>query len=253
MIVLFTDFGIGSPYIGQMQNVLFQHAPGQQIIILFSDAPTFDARSSAYLLPAYIDEFAAETVFLCVVDPGVGSVARKPVMLRIDERWYVGPDNGLFNVVAMRARDKQAIEWWDITWQPDKLSSSFHGRDLFAPVAAMLANGDKPQAERQDAAARIDTRWPEELEEIIYIDHFGNAITGIRADAVTENNGIVTCLQQAHGERLLTLKYARTFSEVPPGQGFWYRNANGLVEIAVNQGSARDHLALTIGSRIRII
>ena len=245
MIVLFTDFGIGSPYVAQLQNVLYRRAPEQKIITLFSNAPSFNPKSSAYLLPAYINEFTPGTVFLCVIDPGVGNAKRKPVMLRIDERWYVGPDNGLFNVIAQRADNPNSIEWWDITWQPDKLSHSFHGRDLFAPVAAMLASGDFPLAQKQDAATRIDPHWPIELEEIIYIDRFGNAITGVRADNVTEQQRVLVQRQE--------LTYVRTFSDVPPGQSFWYRNANGLIEIAVNQGSAAHQLSLSVGSQIHIV
>lgn len=244
MIVLFTDFGIGSPYIGQMQNVLYQHAPEQQLITLFSDAPSYNPRASAYLLPAYVGEFPEGTIFLCVVDPGVGSDTRKPVILNIDDRWYVGPDNGLFNVVGLRANNKQKTRWWDITWQPDKLSSSFHGRDMFAPVAAMLANGKMPEVQTQNAETRIDPNWPTELEEIVYIDHFGNAISGIRAEAISKQSHVV--VQQ------YDFTYARTFSDVSQGQSFWYINANGLVELAVNQGNACETYNVNLGDRIQI-
>lgn len=244
MIVIFTDFGIGSPYIGQMQNVLYRYAPDQAVITLFSDAPSFNPKSSAYLLPAYIDEFEAGTVFLCVVDPGVGDVTRKPVILQVDGRWFVGPDNGLFNVVAMRARDIESLQWWDITWQPDTLSNSFHGRDLFAPVAAMLTQGTMPEAQQQNTGNRIDRSWPAELEQIIYFDHFGNAITGVRATAISKDKHI---LLQQH-----VLRYARTFSDVETGNAFWYENANGLVEIAMNQGNVVRHFSLRIGDRIQI-
>jgi hypothetical protein len=140
MIVLFTDFGLHGPYVGQMRAVLHQMAPGTPVIDLFADAPVGNPRASAYLLAAYAAWFSAGTVFLCVVDPGVGGV-RPAIILEADGKWYVGPGNGLFELVQRRAETTQSF---DITWHPERLSASFHGRDLFAPVAAILARGEAP-------------------------------------------------------------------------------------------------------------
>ena len=244
MIVLFTDFGVNGPYVGQMKAVLMQHAPEAAVIDLFADVPAWNIKAAAYLLPAYVEEFPQGTIFLCVIDPGVGTQTRRPVILNIDGRWFVGPDNGLFNMVALRAHNRGDIQWWDITWQPDRLSNSFHGRDLFAPVAAMLARGDMPATQQQSATQRIDTTWPEQLSAIIYIDCFGNAMTGMQARALTKENVVIV-----HQHRLV---YARTFAEVPAGESFWYENANGLVELATNQGRACDMLSLEIGVSIAI-
>src|SRR6516225_9558286 len=131
MIVLFTDFGLHGPYTGQMKAVLHQMAPNIPVIDLFSDAPVGNPKASAYLLASYAAWFSAGAVFLCVVDPGVGG-ARPAIILEADGRWYVGPGNGLFELVQRRARQARS---WDITWKPERLSASFHGRDLFAPVA----------------------------------------------------------------------------------------------------------------------
>lgn len=241
MILLFTDFGLEGPYIGQMKAVLLQQAPGVGLIDLFSDVPPYDAKGAAYLLAAYSHGFPEESVFLCVVDPGVGS-ARKGVVVRADDRWYVGPDNGLFNVVARRAG---TVQWWDIDWCPERLSASFHGRDLFAPVAARLARGEAPPGVLQDPSFRVDREWPDDLAQVVYIDRFGNVMTGIRAsvlgpDAMLALNG--HCL-----------KRARTFSDVPPGAGFWYENANGLAEIAVNQGRADQRLGAKAGDPVAVL
>ena len=135
MIVLFTDFGLHGPYTGQMKAVLHQMAPSIPIIDLFSDAPVGNPKASAYLLASYAAWFSAGAVFLCVVDPGVGG-ARPAIILEADGRWYVGPGNGLFELVQRRARQARS---WDITWKPEHLSASFHGRDLFAPVARTMA------------------------------------------------------------------------------------------------------------------
>ena len=107
MIVLFTDFGLHGPYTGQMKAVLHQMAPGIPVIDLFADAPVGNPKASAYLLAAYAAWFPAGTVFLCVIDPGVGGT-RPAIILEADGRWYVGPGNGLFELVQRRAtRDAQ--------------------------------------------------------------------------------------------------------------------------------------------------
>lgn len=242
MIILFTDFGCAGPYVGQMKSVLHQQAPGCVLIDLFADAPRHNPRAAAYLLAAYLDEFPEESIFLCVVDPGVGDPARGAVVLRVDNRWLVGPDNGLFNIVAMRGR---VVEWWDITWRPPRLSASFHGRDVFAPVAARLARGEAPPGVRRELQEDVKCLWPDDLAEIIYIDHFGNAMTGLRASRVPAEARLIV------GSQLL--QSALTFSAVPPGSAFWYENANGLVEIAVNQGRADRMLGLEIGGAVEVM
>ena len=240
MIVLFTDFGLHGPYVGQMTAVLHRDAPGVPVVNLFADAPAQDPRAAAYLLAAYAPEFPAGTVFLCVVDPGVGG-DRAPLVCRADERWFVGPDNGLFAILARRARE---TSWQTIEWRPETLSATFHGRDLFAPAAARLATvGALPGAPLAgDQALRPD--WPDELLEIIYIDHFGNAIIGARAASLPWQ-----AVLEAGGGKV---ERARTFSDVAPGEAFWFENANGLAEIAVNKGRAADLLNLAIGQPVAL-
>lgn len=240
MIVLFTDFGLEGPYIGQMKAVLAQRAPGVSVIDLFADAPSQDPMLGAYLLAAYALEFPRGSVFLAVVDPGVGG-DRRAVLVLAEGRWYVGPDNGLFNVIAQRAVE---VRWWDITWRPERLSATFHGRDLFAPVAADVAQGEMPKSTEQPLKERIQPGWPEELDRIVYIDYYGNAMTGIRASRAPV--GGVLCA----GRHLLKLRQARAFGDRPKGDGFWYENANGLVEIAVNQDRADRTLGIGLGDRV---
>ncbi len=239
MIILVTDFGLEGPYIGQMISVLYQIAPGVPVVNLLADAPVHNPRATAYLLAAYTQDFPPGSIFLCVVDPGVGSGIHQPVIVRANDRWFVGPDNGLFNAIARRAKE---FRRWTITWRPDKLSASFHGRDLYAPVAARLAKGEPPMGE--PSSHEIAQPWPEDLYEVIYIDHFGNAMTGIRASILSKDQ----VLEVNHR----ALRGALTFAEVPVGHAFWYENANGLVEIAVNQGRADKHLAIQIGDPIAL-
>ncbi|MBL28660.1 MAG: hypothetical protein CMM50_14025 [Rhodospirillaceae bacterium] len=240
MIVLFTDFGYAGPYVGQMKAVIAREAPGVPVIDLFADAPAFDPMASAYLLAAYWREFPAGTVFLCVVDPGVGG-ARRPVVLNASERWFVGPDNGLMAIVARRC-GVAAATWRRIDWRPAKLSASFHGRDLFAPVAGRLGKGIPPSSSAIDPATVVGADWPDDFLRVVYVDHYGNAMTGCRASALPSGAVLL-----AAGQRL---SRARTFGDVPPGTAFWYENANGLAEIAVNQGRADAVLGLDIGSEV---
>ncbi|MBI3545737.1 MAG: SAM-dependent chlorinase/fluorinase [Gammaproteobacteria bacterium] len=241
MIVLFTDFGVADPYVGQMHAVLASVAPQLPVIDLFHAAPNFDIRAAAYLLPAYTREFPVGTIFIGVVDPGVGG-PRRPVMLKADERWYVGPDNGLFHIVARRAA---ASECYVIRWQAPRLSASFHGRDLFAPVAARLARGEMADAEPTTLTTPDGPPWPDDLAAILYIDHYGNAITGIRAAKLASD--------QTLRMGKVIVKYARTFTEASPGTPFWYENANGLVEIALNRASVAKECHLHTGDAVTVM
>jgi len=238
MIVLVTDFGLDGPYTGQVQAVLQQQAPGIPAISLFADLAAFDIQGAAYLLPSYTQGFVPGTVFLCVVDPGVGS-QRPGVVVRADGRWYVGPNEGLFAILARRVGQ---IECWRLP-EVAHASASFHARDVFAPAAARLARGSGAAGERVSVQTLLQPEWPDDLFRVVYIDRYGNAITGVRASAMPGDAVLRT------GEYLLPR--GRTFSDVGTGAAFWYENANGLVEIAVNQGRADRELGLQVGTPFR--
>jgi hypothetical protein len=238
-IVLYTDFGSGDLYVGQVKAVLQRLAPGSAVIDLLHDAPAFNVRASAHLLAALIGGFAEGSVFLTVVDPGVGGV-RDAIVMEADGRWYVGPDNGLLSVVGARALKGDC---WRIVWQPEQLSSSFHGRDLFAPVAATLAvQGGLPKEWFEHAGGLSVEFGGDDVPEIIYVDHYGNAHTGIRASGIPRE-----AVLAAGGRRL---PYARVFAETAEAAAFWYENSQGLVEIAVNRASAAQLLQLKIGDGV---
>jgi len=239
MIVLFTDFGLEGPYTGQVQAVLHQQAPGIAVISLFADLAPFDIQAAAYLLPAYAAGFPPGSVFLCVVDPGVGG-DRPGVVVRADGRWYVGPDEGLFAILARRARHVECLE----LPRPETASPSFHARDVFAPLVARLARDGSFGAGPVTSAAAARPEWPDELHQVVYIDRYGNPITGTRAAAVT---GAATLSINGHA-----LSRARTFTDMPSGTAFWYANSNGLVEIAVNRGRADRQLDIAVGTPFEV-
>ena len=237
MIFLFTDYGMEGPYIGQVEAVLHLHAPNAKVINLMADAPRNKPKASAFLLASLIHQIPIGSIIFCVVDPGVGADKDKPTAMKIDGRWFVGPDNGLFDIVAKHAKEILA---WHITWNPVRLSNSFHGRDLYAPVCAMLENKEQIPGDRVGWTDKH--QWPGDLYEVIYIDHFGNCMTGIRAETLNTQAVFKINEQEIHN--------AKTFSNVSIGQSFWYENSNGLVEIAVNLGSANKILNITIGHPI---
>jgi len=233
-IVLFTDFGSADHYVGQVKSALWRRAPQSEIIDLLHEVPAFDVRAGAHLLDAMKNSFPENSVFLAVVDPGVGS-ARDALVLEADHRHYVGPDNGLLSVVAARATWRR---WWRITWRPATLSESFHGRDLFAPIAALLAASALSPDAREVITSPVTDFGAADLAEIIYVDHYGNAHSGLRAGAVSRDE-----IFELNGYRFA---FARVFSEVPQGGAFWYENSQNLIEFAVNCGNAARSYGITV-------
>ncbi len=241
MIVLFTDFGLEGPYVGQVRAVLLREAPGVPAVDLCHDLPAARPDLAAYLLAAWIEAFPRGCVVLAVVDPGVGS-ERRALALEAGGRWFVGPDNGLLAIVARRG-GATACRTLDPGAAP--LSASFHGRDLFAPAAARLARGEFPPGRDCEAAGLVGGDWPDDLARIAYIDRFGNAATGLRAAGIGTSATI-----EAGGRRIA---HARVFAEAAPGELFWYENANGLIEIAANQASAAALLGLAPGDPVALV
>jgi S-adenosyl-L-methionine hydrolase (adenosine-forming) len=240
MIFLFTDFGRDGPYVGQVRAVLARAVPDVPVIDLFCDLPSFDPQSSAYLLAAYSQQVRAGDVVMAVVDPGVGGT-RDCVVLKADGVWYVGPDNGLLALVQRGATQTQA---WSLEVPPDA-APTFHGRDVFAPAAATLAQGQRPAGKPIEPTSIDRTAWPADLAQVVYVDHYGNAMTGLSAVSVPN----LMSLKVAGHE----LRPQRTFADVPRGQAFFYANSNGLWEIACNGGSAALALGLAVGTPVSVV
>ncbi len=241
MIALFTDFGRNGPYQGQMKNAIYRIAPDIKVIDLIADAPSFNLGAASHLLAALVSEFEQGTIFLSVIDPGVGG-AREPCIVCADGYWFVGPNNGLFSVVASRAKE---VRWWRILWQPETLSHTFHGRDLFAPVAARIAKDAKSINVLAEPSSGASLAFHDAEPSIIYIDSYGNVMTSILAKLVPQT------VQIELNDKVMS--YASSFSKCALDQAFWHVNSLGLVEIAVNCGSAAKGFDCTIGDRVGLI
>lgn len=238
MFVLFTDFGFHGPYVGQMKAVLVDGAD-LPVVDLMHDAPAFNPRASAHLLRAFAGSLPGACILIGVVDPGVGS-ERRAVAIQADDRWLVGPDNGLF---APLVQEAGAVSAWQLNVHGD-VAATFHGRDVFVPAALRLAAGQGPNGPPIEPDTLVGMDWPGDESRVIYVDDFGNVMTGLRGDRVPGN--AVLC---ARGSRV---RRANTFSDVAPGEAFWYVNSSGLVEVAVNQGRADERLGLDAGTPVAL-
>ena len=236
-IALVTDFGPGV-YVGQLIGRLSALVPGLPAIDLVHDLPPFRADLAAYLLPALTRDMPDGTLYLAVVDPGVGG-ERAGLVVAAGGDLFVGPDNGLLSLVARRTPGARA---WRLGWQPPGVSNSFHGRDWFAPAAARLSRGEPLGLAELALTNLVGADWPDTLAAVVYCDSYGNLMTGLPASALAPETEIL-----AGG---LRLRRGRTFCELPVGAGFWYENALGLVELAVNQGRADRVLGLGPGDPI---
>lgn len=243
-VVLFTDFGASGPYVGLLRAVLMREAPLAPVIDLISDAPACNPRASSYLLAALAPWLPESAVVLAVVDPGVGG-DRQAVVVECEGRLFVGPDNGLLSPLCQQAAAPCKV--WRIDWRPKIMSATFHGRDLFAPVAARLASGLSPQdigCSPLDAL-RVGLPGPD-LAEVVYIDPYGNVMTGLRADGGVRSDMTLTVAGHS-------LNHARTYGDRPAGTAFWYVNSLGLVEAAVNGGHAARALGISIGQGVSLV
>jgi len=235
MILLYTDFGWRGPYVGLMHRMVVGRVPSVPVVDLMHDAPRFRPSEAGRLLAALLAGLPPRCIVVGVVDPGVGT-ERGALVCRRGEQWLIGPDNGLF-AAALASAEGRA---WYLP-MPEEASASFHGRDVFAPAAASLAVGRMP-AGLQPAEDWVGKGVALEQDCVIYIDDFGNVMTGRSAASVS-----LESTPRVRGQRL---PRARTFAERAAGEAFWYENSLGLAEIAINQGDAARELGLAIGDSV---
>jgi S-adenosyl-L-methionine hydrolase (adenosine-forming) len=238
IVTVTSDFGEGSPYVAAMVGVVLRQAPGTRVTVLSSSVPAFDVLSGAVVLWAGTRYWPPGTVHLAVVDPGVGT-GRPAAAVRCGGSWYVGPDNGLFGLVASEtAGGVEGV--WRLS-RPAGASATFEGRDVFAPAAARLAAGASP-AEVGSRAAPAVMPLPGAGPRVLWVDHFGNLLTDLRSrpGAVRLGGRVV----DAH---------ARTFAEAPEGTPFLYLGSMGFWEIGVREGRADALLGARAGTPVEVL
>ena len=186
IITLTTDFGYIDPFVGIMKGVILRIAPDAQIVDLSHGIAPQDIRAAALTLAASVDNFPEGTIHVAVVDPGVGS-ERRPLLVESVDHYFVGPDNGVFSLALERNGSSRIVDLSNETYHLQPKSHTFHGRDVFAPVAAHLARGVSVGEFGAPLKDCVRLRWPpidrageSVLGEILYIDRFGNLFTNIR-------------------------------------------------------------------------
>lgn len=237
-VFLFTDYTVRGPYVGQLHARVLERGGGELAAVdLMHDAPAFRPDRAAYLLASLLPYLPDNAVVAAIVDPGVGT-ERRALAMEVDGRWLVGPDNGLMAVAVHRAHTVAAYE---VPPPSASIPATFHGRDVFVGAAADIARTGQPPAGAEAVESWEGADWPLDQDVVVYVDGFGNLMTGrraatARADSVLEIGGC-------------RLGYAEKFADVPVGEGFWYGNAMGLVEVAVNAGSAAETFGAGLDTR----
>ncbi|MBC7228701.1 MAG: SAM-dependent chlorinase/fluorinase [Thermoflexales bacterium] len=272
VITLLTDFGTEDEYVGVMKGVILSIAPGVPLVDLSHRIPPQDVRRAAFLLANAVPYFPPDTVHLAVVDPGVGT-ERRPLAVRTPTGTFVGPDNGLFSWVLAEVPEWTAVEIRELAYRLPRVSSTFHGRDIFAPAAAHLAAGVPleglgPRVEDPVVLPppRLEIRAGVLEGEVLYADRFGNLVTSIgRFRWEGGDLRLAPAFRPASGERTVGAAAARvvlagaelrgirrTYGDVPVGELLALVGSSGFLEIAVRQGSAAAVLGAAPGTPVTV-
>ena len=247
VLTLTTDFGTRDHYVGAMKGAVMSVAPQVRVFDISHEIPSFDVAEGAFAIAQSFPHYPDGTVHVVVVDPGVGS-ARRPVAVAAGGHWFVAPDNGVLSLVLEAAGRFEAREV-DLRHGLPRMSTTFHGRDLFAPVGARLAIGlpfDEigPEATalvRMDPAAASDG-----CGRVLHVDRFGNLVTSFRASDLPEGASL------ALGDRTVSAR-ARAYASMPAGLLFLIVGSSGYVEVSMNRGSAADGLGVRAGEAVTLV
>lgn len=249
-ITLLTDFGHQDAYVGILKGVIAQIAPHSQLIDLTHQIPPQDLWAAQFNLRNAYPYFPPQTVHLVVVDPGVGT-QRHGIAVQTHRGYFVAPDNGVLTPVLQQERVVGAIALdRPQYWRNPQPSSTFHGRDIFATIAAHLATGQAltTLGRALDPTGLVQLPIPatqqtaQQITGVVqYIDHFGNCITNIPGEQVAN----LTWAVELGGQDMVGVK---TYGDRPPGSLIALIGSHGWIEIAVNQGNAQDHLQWQVGT-----
>jgi S-adenosylmethionine hydrolase len=255
-ISLLTDFGIQQEYVGVCKAVILRICPGAQIVDVSHTVPSFDIGEGAFMLRNFV-KYSPVGVHVAVIDPGVGTKRQGIVVETERGDFLVGPDNGVLMGAADYLKLKRVVALENKEYMLETVSSSFHGRDVFAPAAAYLANGvpltefGKVLPEKELVTAFM--KGPTEDEEgihgrIVRIDRFGNVQVNIDAGRICGKNVKI----RVHKKEVV-LPFLKTFGEAAPGELLMYEDSDGLLTIAQNQGHAAATLGVTKGTKVLIV
>lgn len=258
VITLLTDFGTRDGYVGTMKGVIHRINPDVSIVDISHEVPPHDILEAAYILYSAYRYFPPGTVHLVVVDPGVGS-ARKIVGLQTEDYIFIAPDNGVLTFIAQREKVRELFEITNDDYFLKPISDTFHGRDIFAPVAAHLSKGialakfgKRIVALRKLKIARPEVKKGKFTGEIIHIDRFGNLITNI--DKRTLNSEF--CIPHSAfrvrvgGEEILGI--SKSYADVEPGKFLAIFGSSDFLEISLNQGNASQALGAGRGQKVEV-
>ncbi len=242
VITLLTDFGTADYYVGAVKGAIVSVNPNVAIVDITDEIPAHDIATGAFMLLASYKTFPARTIHVAVVDPGVGS-ARRPIIVAANEQFFVGPDNGIFTYIYDRESSHQIFHVTEEKYFRPDPGSTFHGRDIFAPVAAALSTGVIPREFGPEISDEVRLPSLETPLRIIHIDRFGNCVTNIRREnfewkSLSVNGRTISTLRHFYGE-------ADTSDEL-----FAIWGSAGFLEISVNGGSAAQVLGAKRGDTI---
>jgi S-adenosylmethionine hydrolase len=244
IVTLLTDFGTRDYFVAAMKAVLIRECPEVRLIDVTHQVPRHDILCGSITLERAIDGFLPGTIHLAVVDPGVGS-DRRVLIVQLKDQLVVCPDNGLITWAWRRIGGARAYE---LVWRPQHSGSTFHGRDIMAPAAGMLARGERIAnlCRTMDDPILLDIVPSESAPaRIIHIDVFGNATTNMDHETAQRLSG--KCFRVA-GRKVGELR--RTYVDVAPGTALALIGSSGLLEIAVRDGSAEEQLGLRVGDAV---
>jgi S-adenosylmethionine hydrolase len=253
IITLLTDFGTRDGYIGAVKGVIKRINPEVEIVDVTHDVESYDVLGAAFVLENSYRYFPEGTINLAVVDPGVGSM-RQPILVRTKDFFFVGPDNGIFSFIYQREDLTDVVVISNKKYFLAELSSTFHARDIFAPVAAYLSLGVETCEFGSPAKECTKLIIPEPESKgkslkgaIIHIDRFGNLITNVTADLLKnrENARVVVGRKTIKG-------ISRSYYEIKEKGLGALVGSSGFLELAVNQGSAQKRLKAKVGDPVRI-
>jgi len=254
LITLTTDFGTRDWFVGTMKGVIAGIAPETKVIDLTHDIPAGDILGGAFSLLCSYGFCPPGSIHLVVIDPGVGS-RRKPIAVKTTRDVFVGPDNGVLSLALRKERVSQIRRLANPAYFLKRVSNTFHGRDIFSPVAAHLSRGAGFESLGPLAKdfLKLDWRQPKRAEgrvegKVVYIDRFGNGITNIPNPRTTKSRQ--WCKVQANGS--WTVPFEQFYQAVPTSAAVALPGSSGWLEVAVNGGSAEQLLGLRRGCRVSL-